>query len=1040
LPKFEKWQYVDSPGSEMPPPVSARSSSGLSVDLLKSEAKAESLLSSGGSRWNLSDLTAPLPNLFRATFEQAHKQMQGENWLQQKIEEFDKGGKHKRKLILEEFLNYVRDSSASSMSGLFSHQAQLFFVRLTSWFSVTLPVLFELPLQLNVFLVYLEFREQALVRAFFETGTVIPLMHALSASFDVPDEVRTLVLKIFHRLASNGRHFKELLCQLNLVKYVLECVADGLRWETLKCAGRLLSELFRSNPKCQLDVFDALQSLMRKDLPAMAQRVGTQGAISILTGEGHGQLMQDPERHVSLVRCALDLLESQDLRVGADAYCLLCHMIRLFNCDELLHGFASSQLTVTKDNSDEWIRMEEEAHLHFFGHRTQESGPSLRPPPFGGILAQVLYQRISEAVERNPAVVGTEEAVKTNTEFCTAFRLEAGQILKWAVLLFLVKRDDRLCERLVDTGLTETLLMHLVDVRHPVRQASALAELHRLQLLSAKARMVAEKVLKRQDLLRAMTLDEFMRVATYDDLQRARYNLRNMRPGSSEAKAKATSANELALRQKIIERDMASDLNMHPTTSGKTPFLTEAESAQAGNEADSNTISVPRSGHGTFDVKRTPLSDGDLGGLRSSYKLELSTLEDVPFWGSLASMIVDPLELLTDEDSPLIHELDWKPVRSDREALSHRSVSSAASRRRRLESEQPVKSSHRSNLSHFRELVLRVPPCLPGVPRPRKRSEHRRPRRLPERPLSSGRESIASQETELSVRMTRAEDFQSEVIISPRREKVSKLKLPALDQQVSQAETSLGPEQFSRDQLSSELSAWHEASLDRKTDHPSMMDSLAVETSICQSIGPESGSLLDRHQHHRCCGHHAAPQMPLQVDVNELYEEALHGQVVLRSSSVAVVELRRRDDFDLSKPPPRAQKRILHVAPAPYHDCLAFDRTETERDRQRAVDNVDTYLQPKTRAKFKKLQDEGKFPRKRLVPGSCRPRHLAPYPSGSVSARVAASSGSEDPDPSEATDSVSAASGPRETRELVTDHPLAAHFPASAQKQLDSAP
>jgi len=42
-----------------------------------------------------------------------------------------------------------------------------------------------------VFLVFLEFREQAFIRAFFESGVVVPLMHALSVDFDVSDEACT---------------------------------------------------------------------------------------------------------------------------------------------------------------------------------------------------------------------------------------------------------------------------------------------------------------------------------------------------------------------------------------------------------------------------------------------------------------------------------------------------------------------------------------------------------------------------------------------------------------------------------------------------------------------------------------------------------------------------------------------------------------------------------------------------------------------------------------------------------------------------------
>jgi len=177
-------------------------------------------------------LIAPLPNLFRATFEQAYQESPGEKWLKQRMTAFDMGNKQKRKEVLEEFLEYMHQNTVASMEELFSHQAHLFFIRLTSWFAVTLPMFYELALQVKVFLAFLEFREQNFIRAFFESGAVTTLMHTLSVNFDCTDEVRCLVLAALHKLASNGRYHKELLCAEGLIPKVMDSMSDGMQWET----------------------------------------------------------------------------------------------------------------------------------------------------------------------------------------------------------------------------------------------------------------------------------------------------------------------------------------------------------------------------------------------------------------------------------------------------------------------------------------------------------------------------------------------------------------------------------------------------------------------------------------------------------------------------------------------------------------------------------------------------------------------------------------------------------------------------------------
>ncbi|CAE8668428.1 unnamed protein product, partial [Polarella glacialis] len=234
-------------------------------------------------------LLQPLPNLFKSTFAKAQRQSPAGQWLQKQIAIFEAGGRRKRKQVLEEFLQYVSQSSASGMEELFSNQAHLFFVRLTSWFSVTLPLVYELPLQLKVFLAFLEFRELSFARAFFESGLVVSLLSSLSSDYDVPDDVRCLAMLVIHKLVSHGRKHKELLCARGLISSVMECVVDGLKWETLKCAGALLVELFRANPEYQKDVLAALFDLMAPHQRPLTQRVGIQVITSLLAAQG-GQL------------------------------------------------------------------------------------------------------------------------------------------------------------------------------------------------------------------------------------------------------------------------------------------------------------------------------------------------------------------------------------------------------------------------------------------------------------------------------------------------------------------------------------------------------------------------------------------------------------------------------------------------------------------------------------------------------------------------------------------------------------------------------
>jgi len=984
---------------------------------------------------NRGALIEPLPNLFRATFQQARSHASGEAWLQERIQAFDGGSKHQRKQVLEEFMEYIGQSTASSMEELFSSQAHLLFIRLTSWFSITLPLFFELTLQLKVFLTFLEFREQVFIRAFFESGTVVPLMHTLSVDFDVPDEVRCLAILVLHKLAAHGRQHKELLCAEGLVSNLLECVSDGLRWETLKYAGRLLCELFAGNPKYQSQVLDALQDFMTQRLP-LTQRVGTQAFISLLAGEGAivSPLLHDPMRHRVLVQRALALLESPDLRVGADAYCLLCRLLRRFDCDELLGEFARRQLRTNLDSTKEWLRVESDARVAPGARAALPEGKEGDVPQFGG-RHQPLVTRLHASISSALAAAGGaptgapggalgSEAAEVmrrtgagNAEFAEAFRAEAGCILKWGLLMYLSKRSSSLCEELVDGGLTETLLMCLLDVAHPVQQAAALVELHHLQLLSSKAKQIAEAVLLRGVLLRALTLDQFMQVANAEDLSAARCRLRNRR--AQQSAGHRISAQEHGLQQDLMEKEMAEALGVQPMPSDF--FLTEQPDTSpshaapsradglgkamleidavakpaAGSAEEEEDFSVARSGKEIFGVQRRPNPEK-----ADTYILDRGSIQEIPFFGSLASFLIDPLDLTADEDSPLLAEL--RNIEACVGLSSPRGPGAARpfggggpgaravpprSSKYRADGRKP--QAHRPSQAHHRAMALRNVAPLGFDPMPMSVTLEKAAARPTQRPFSV-LSFARSEATDVSLQMAGLDDPLAGLSCSANGSLMCcghghshsghfDVKPSTHD---SLADTTAGaeymPEFASVDEFSRELLSVGETDLLAAGN--SFMSGSYADLTHSQSNDRYFGSFTDIHSSRP---DFKLPPMDAHVKVQ--------ASVVRRSALAAEIELRRvlgytgaeftdslaaegaafADPFfaPQAQVEERAHKRILRVSRAPYHDCIAFDKADFEEERARLGKADGAYqTTPSAQVRLRELKIAGGFPRRGVQP------------------------------------------------------------------------
>jgi len=867
------------------------------------------------------DLAKPLPNLFRSTFEQANREAPGEQWLRQQLAIFDGGSAQQRKRVLLEFLAYVQQNGPSNMEDLFSEVAQLFLIRLTAWFAMTLVTSFELLLQLRVFFAFLEYREQVYVRTFFESGVVVPLFQSLTSDFDIADKVRCRVLLLLRLLAANGRQFKEALCSQGIVPSIETCISDGLCWETLKAAGRLLCELFISNPLHQTAIFDALQDLLAAKAP-LTRRLGAQAFISLLHGsqDAAPPLLCEPARHRKLVEHAVDMLDMQDLSVAADAYCLLCNLIRNFNCDELLFGFAMAQLSSARDSEDEWLRLELDAGelLGDLGeHKPQVGGH--RHDMVTRIHANIAQAFAAAACEKEQDVTDCDHsqqqlqqvATSINVQFCQAFWAESGHILKWGLLLYLAKRNPVFCAKLVEAGLTETLLMCLLDVAHPVRQAAALAELHRLRVLSSKAESIAQTVLASDELMRAVTIDDFMLTAGSEGLARARYNLRNVQAGGSIKRA-LCSAKELDLYNSRLDRRVMSSVGDKGKSSasgrhscGTGAFLTEA----VRDDAHDTDKDVPRAGPGRFNVKRVP---GDSTTGRTP--LEQGGADDIPFWGFLVSFSLDPLNVIADEQTPLLQEVRSierlsAHTRRTSESTELRSVQrsgvrtkaestarvQSTPRRRGGRSKTQEQTSHCPTIQHTRALALcPLGPINSGPQRPARRLQ---------RHIRSLSSVASSRETDLSMRCGEQSEFYK----------------------------GSGRQQ---DLHSVAYQKFHKASLQH--------------SSLCETTaGPDFSLGLSEDD-------------SLMWDSTEEVQEVVH-----HTPMTAMVEVRHRHGDE--QPVSGVQKRILHVAGPPYHECIAFEASEMERERHAQVGEVTRLLHPATRRRFRHIEAVGRFPRRQLL-------------------------------------------------------------------------
>lgn len=93
---------------------------------------------------------------------------------------------------------------------------------------------------------------------------------------------RAEALHLLIKVASNGRKYKEFICESYGVRQVTECLSKSRSEITQDYARNLLVQLGTGNPKFQIQVFKGLQSLLSSPAVAPTSQQMAAQALRIL--------------------------------------------------------------------------------------------------------------------------------------------------------------------------------------------------------------------------------------------------------------------------------------------------------------------------------------------------------------------------------------------------------------------------------------------------------------------------------------------------------------------------------------------------------------------------------------------------------------------------------------------------------------------------------------------------------------------------------------------------------------------------------------
>eukprot|EP00163_Fabomonas_tropica_P011771 TRINITY_DN2264_c0_g2_i3.p1 TRINITY_DN2264_c0_g2~~TRINITY_DN2264_c0_g2_i3.p1 ORF type:complete len:731 (+),score=147.00 TRINITY_DN2264_c0_g2_i3:273-2465(+) len=196
--------------------------------------------------------------------------------LLEQLRKWDKASRNERVRILENFIAKHSHTTGAQLQTEYGNGASLFLARISAWLRLTYLLGFAISQQLRAISIFVGASSgQRFLLEFLETGGVATVLEILTLE-KLGEGDKQQCLTLLTHVASSGRNYKELVCEHEGIKIILETLAFSYDDDTQACCKNLILPLGRGNPMYQSILQQGLLATLKTYSNPGAQRIAAQ--------------------------------------------------------------------------------------------------------------------------------------------------------------------------------------------------------------------------------------------------------------------------------------------------------------------------------------------------------------------------------------------------------------------------------------------------------------------------------------------------------------------------------------------------------------------------------------------------------------------------------------------------------------------------------------------------------------------------------------------------------------------------------------------
>jgi hypothetical protein len=165
------------------------------------------------------------------------------SYLFQLTKTWDKGSRAVREKILKEFVQSMQNATGPQLERELNNGASLFLTRISSWLRLTYLLGYDIALQLSAVTIFISAASgNRFLTEFLEVGGLLTVLEILTIT-QAKEADRAEALHLLIQVASNGRKYKEFICESYGVRQVTECLSRSKSEITQDYARNMLVSL-----------------------------------------------------------------------------------------------------------------------------------------------------------------------------------------------------------------------------------------------------------------------------------------------------------------------------------------------------------------------------------------------------------------------------------------------------------------------------------------------------------------------------------------------------------------------------------------------------------------------------------------------------------------------------------------------------------------------------------------------------------------------------------------------------------------------------